>query len=149
MARLLIVAVGLVGLAVTGCGSDEPPSSPLLGWWDGESTHPTFAAAEVSSGEEHCETEDVLSLLLTPSIETQEGRAFFLRDPGGVMRIRPDWWHVERFSTEATLPPTAKDSGFRKGTAALWLLPDSSAAFIVDEGQVERWPSSPRNPGCD
>jgi hypothetical protein len=106
---------------------------------------------QVSAGVDHCDSDELRFLVLLRNGEhPPEAVASFLRDPQGVMRTtRPEWGDVEPLATQQTVPDSARDSGFRKDGARLFLPDDLSAAFIVLDGEVERWPASPHYPGCD
>jgi hypothetical protein len=70
----------------------------------------------------------------------------YVRDPKGVFG-RPEF--VTGFEVEPNPPPAAEDTGFRRGSAELWVQPDDAAVVWVVEGsgRAERWPRGP-TPVC-
>jgi hypothetical protein len=63
--------------------------------------------------------------------------ALYFRDPTGVMAE----WTATAFEADASLPPTATDTGYRSGDIALWLDPGGDA-YVVLPDRIERWPRS-------
>ena len=90
-------------------------------------------------GPDHCGMESARVIItgdpLGARYTTSGDDLEYLRDPNGVLGAN------EPFDPAATLPDAAVDTGYRSGTEELWIVPgDSSAIFLVDGDQIERWP---------
>lgn len=69
----------------------------------------------------------------------------YVRDPEGTF---PADALAGRYSGNATLPATARDTGFRSDKWRLWVAADGRAAFLVRGGAVERWPWNEQGLAC-
>lgn len=76
----------------------------------------------------HCHWQDVRFLKL------DERDRVYVRDPGGAWAK----WVTRPYAAHAELPASAKDSGFHRDGAELWLTEDP--AYLVSEENVELWP---------
>jgi hypothetical protein len=55
------------------------------------------------------------------------------------------------FRPDATLPPSATDTGFRQGVTELWMVPNDDAFVFIRssaDGRVEAWPLDRSPIGC-
>lgn len=88
-------------------------------------------------GPEHCDWTSVTFVLLGGFRGQQ-----YLRDPEGVLAqfVRG------RYAVSAELPKGARDSGYRRDGAALWV--SRNAAYLVTPGNVERLPAAKRPIRC-
>lgn len=84
-------------------------------------------------GAEHCDWTSVTFVVLGGFRGQQ-----YLRDPEGVLA---PFVHG-RYAAAAELPRRARDTGYRRDGAALWL--DRNAAYVVTPGNVERLPAAKR-----
>jgi len=70
----------------------------------------------------------------------------YVRDPEGIFNAD---LLLGTLDEDATLPPTADDTGYHSGSVALWLDPsDEGVAFLVSADHVERWPRFKEFVGC-
>lgn len=143
--RVRFIALAAVSAAVApgfACFSDDDFS---LGEWrteDGAFVPPEVVMAD--NGESHCRAQDVWWVMLGRT-EVSSGLSF-LRDSDGVLFERVQ---EEPFGADVRLPANAIDPGLSTKEAELWLDPDESAAYLVFDDRVERWPRTVTDPGCD
>jgi hypothetical protein len=93
----------------------------------------------ISSGQgpEHCDWDSATFLDLRGDT--------FVKDPEGVL---PSEYVNGTFVPDTSLPADANDTGYRLDAQQLWVGADGSAAFIVTEEGVERWPAADEALGC-
>lgn len=122
-----------------------------LGVWT-DAAGERVPVAEVLSfrGDRHCDWQDVTFLQVDeePSAADPRQAQEYFRDPEGVLAGHLDG----TFTGHARLPGDARDTGWRRAGRELWLVPDRSAAYLVnleDETDVERWPASTQPIYCD
>jgi hypothetical protein len=117
--------------------SELPPSAVPDSWvqvWTDRTGKPVPTdVIESGPGPAHCD-------LTTVTLLTLAGRRQYARDPDG--KLTKELAHPYRAT--ATLPTQARDSGFRRDGAALWLTDD--AAYLVSPQNTELWPRS--DVGC-
>ena len=122
------------------CNSAELPADETdrLGvqiWEDADGNRVPTTAVTSFPGADHCDWQDVTFLMLGGE---RRGRQF-VRDVDGELA------ELTRttYDGSATLPDTARDTGFSRDGRELWATPD--AAYVVDLGDpadVERWPAA-------
>ncbi len=88
-------------------------------------------------GPQHCEWDSVTFLDIKGDT--------FIKDPQGV--LPPEWFDVP-YDPDVTLPPDAKDTGYRLDRQKLWMAEDRSAVFIMTGREIERWPAATEFVGC-
>lgn len=93
----------------------------------------------ISSGQgpEHCDWDSATFLDLRGDT--------FVKDPKGVL---PSEYLNGTFVPDTSLPADASDTGYHLDAQQLWVDADGSAAFIVTEQGVERWPAADEDLGC-
>lgn len=104
---------------------------PLSVWVDGDGNRVSTSSITTRQGHEHCGWQRVTFLQL--------GERQFVRDADAVI---PAERLAATYQADAVLPPDAVDTGFRQDARALWLAADGTAAYLVDEQRVERWPAA-------
>jgi len=125
---------GWLVVGLRACDASEfDPSVPLTFsvtiWTDAAGNRVSTETIRSAPGPGHCGWDSAIWLIV-------DGNLYF-GDPEGVMRE----WTTTTFEPNAQLPATASDSGYRTGAWALWLDPGGDA-YMVSEGQIERWPRS-------
>jgi hypothetical protein len=118
-------------------------------WSDASGARVPVTTVESYAGPEHCDLQDITFLRLgdDPTDASPDPVVEYLRDTTGELGI----FHDGEFSDHARLPADAKDTGWRHDGRELWLVPDSSAAYLVsleDPSDVERWPASTKPIEC-
>jgi hypothetical protein len=88
-------------------------------------------------GPEHCDWDSATFLHLDDRT--------FAKDPDDV--LPPEWFQLT-YDDDVSLPPDARDTGYRLERQRLFLAVDGSAAFIVTEQGAERWPATAETPAC-
>ncbi|QIK66925.1 hypothetical protein G7072_11745 [Nocardioides sp. HDW12B] len=115
-------------------------------WTDAEGTPVPTSRVQSSAGPEHCDWQDVTFL------QVGDGRdgGQYLRDVDGELA------DSERtsYAAQVPLPADATDTGWRLDGRELWLVPDGSAAYVVEAGRStgppvgERWPGTKEPVAC-
>lgn len=123
------------------CGnSSELPALAQQRWTDaGGHTLPTEKVVSFS-GPAHCDWAGITFLDI--GRDKPEGGQEYLRDPDGLLADTTRG----RYAPAVGLPSDARDTGFRRNGAAVWVTED--AAYVVIGDQVERWPRANRGVGC-
>ncbi len=98
-------------------------------WTNEQGERIPITVIQSSRGPEHCDWDSATFLDLRGDT--------FVKDPQGVL---PPESFSGTFDPNITLPEDAKDTGYRLDGQRLWVAADRSAAFIVTEQGVERWP---------
>jgi hypothetical protein len=138
-------SVGREGWAMEAWAMCDPSELPEevaddlgYGVWEDRSGHRVpLSTAHSFNGGEHCDWEDITFL--------RHGGNDYVRDPAGKLRD----YLVTTFGKDVPLPPSARDTGLRRGGLALWTVPGGDAAYVVGEGgSVERWPAAKQAIGC-
>lgn len=88
-------------------------------------------------GPEHCDWGSVTFLTLKGDT--------FIKDPRGVLSSEG---LESAFDADASLPENATDTGYMLDRQRLWLAPDRTAAYLVSDRKVERWPAAAEAIGC-
>jgi hypothetical protein len=143
-AGVAALAATAFSLAVlSSCSSDdgEPANSPgAMLWTDADGKIQPTTAVVGEAGPEHCEWQSATFLDLGGGIVA--GGEQYLRDPEGVVPGRL----ATSYGSHVDLPSDARDTGFRRDGAALWVASD--AAYIVAANGTERWPRTVDGIGC-
>ncbi|CAN5816487.1 hypothetical protein BH23CHL8_BH23CHL8_03140 [soil metagenome] len=97
-------------------------------------------------GPAHCDWQSIRFLYWSrpDAPRTVRATSLYLRDPEG--RFRGDW--EVPFLRSTTLPSDARNTGYRRDGAALWMAADARAMYVKDGARVERWPRVPSGIGC-
>lgn len=90
-----------------------------------------------SQGPEHCDWDSATFLHLRGDT--------FVKDPEGVL---PSEHLNGTFVPDTSMPTDANDTGYRLDAQQLWVRADGSAAFVMTEQRVERWPAADEALGC-
>lgn len=110
---------------------------PRQVWQDADGNRVPTSVIFSSRGPEHCDWETVTFL-------TVDGQGY-ISDPGNVLDGRG---FIAPFDSDASLPPNAVDTGYRRDDRHLWLSSDRSIAYVVTDDAVEVWPSSTEEFAC-
>lgn len=97
---------------------------------------------------EHCGWESARVLITGPTMGQPYAAdsVHYVRDPEGVLEMPA---LTESLRLDATLPPTALDTGYRRGAVELWhVADDASSVWLVSAEGVERWPAG-ETPICN
>jgi hypothetical protein len=88
-----------------------------------------------------CRQQAVRTLWWTTAPGKRRDERLYVRDPEGQFRDR---WRAPylRFTR---LPSDARDTGYRRDGATIWMAPDRDSIYIRDGRNVQRWPRIPRN----
>jgi hypothetical protein len=116
-------------------GADEIDDLGIEIWEDADGNRVPTTDVTSFPGAEHCDWQDVTFLMLGGE---RKGRQF-LRDLDGELADQTR----TTYDGSATLPDTARDTGFHRDGRELWVSRD--AAYLVDRsdpGDVERWPAA-------
>lgn len=118
-------------------------------WTDAEGCLVRIDVLDERPGPEHCDWQDTRVLTtgerLGERYTERENSREYVRDPTGIYR---DQALVDGFDSDAPLPDTAQDTGFRRGEIELWIDPADDTAIFLKEGEkIERWPLG-RTPLC-
>jgi hypothetical protein len=129
-----VLGPGWTVVALRACDASEfdptvPLTFPVTVWTDVFGKPVSTETIRSNPGPGHCGWESATWLHL-------DGELYF-RDPEGVMAE----WTATLFAADASLPPTATDTGYRSGDIAVWLDPGGDV-YLVLPGRVERWPRS-------
>lgn len=126
------------GWTVVGLRACDPaefaPAAGITGalstvWLDGNDRRVNTTVLSEIVGPEHCGWESTIWLRL-------DG-ALFIRDPRGVLRADT----VGAYEAHATLPRTARSTGYHDAGRIIWRVPtDADSIYVVSTGGVERWP---------
>ena len=111
-------------------------------WTDENGDRVPVSLLSSSEGAAHCDWQKAHFL------GTGRGTShkLYARDPDGVL---PSTMLTSRYDGDATLPPGAKDTGYRLDDWRLWLAADGSKAYVRTPRGVEAWPRVRRGMGCD
>ncbi len=116
-----------------------PP--PLAGrWTDTAGQEVPADQVESSAGPRHCDWQSV-TFLQVGGPPLKGGREF-LRDPQHLLADEVDG----TYAPDVELPADARDTGWRRDGAALWLT--GNAAYVITGDHVERWPQATQGIGC-
>jgi hypothetical protein len=120
------------------CDASEFPASsdgerPYRIWTDRTGARMHTDRVVGYRGSAHCD-ETAVTFVVLGGFRGQQ----YLRDPEGVLA---QFVHG-RYAAAAKLPKGARDTGFRRAGAALWL--GRNAAYVVTPGNVERLPAAKR-----
>ena len=149
--------VGEGGVPKVGCGqpgSDTDMSkdpdyvSYVRGWTNAQGC---AVRRDVIAMREHggCYPDNIREILIgTPLGEptTPQTTRIYVRDPDGAAHGAFGTAPLRR---NIALPPGARDSGYRFGDLALWILPDDPQyVYVVSPDGVEAWPLAQPLYGC-
>lgn len=96
-------------------------------------------------GPADCGQQSVRIIWWTTPSERRRDERIYVRDPEGRFR---DQWQAP-YLRATTLPANARDTGYRRDGASLWMAPDRDSIYLKDGDRVQRWPRIPRNAiGC-
>lgn len=109
-------------------------------WTDAEGTPVPTSRVQSSAGPEHCAWQAITFLQVGDRRDGEQ----YLRDVDGELA------EEERtsYAAQVPLPADATDTGWRLDGRELWLVPDRSAAYVVEAGPSvgapvgERWPGT-------
>lgn len=124
----------VVGLRA--CDASEfDPATPLTNevtvWTDADGQRASTEVIRSVVGPGHCGWESATWL------HVRSTGGLYFRDPKGVMKD----WTKSRYDARSSLPPDARDTGYRSGVMRLWI-ETGGDAYLVSPGRVERWPRS-------
>jgi hypothetical protein len=130
------------------CDPSEFPGSvtDALGievWSDDSGNRVPVTTISSSAGPEHCGWQDIT--FLTLGGKTRERQ--YLRDTTDELGD----FLATTFDASVSVPTRAIDTGFELDGQRLWLHPDGSAAYVVDEAtpeDAERWPAAQEPVWC-
>lgn len=146
--------------APTAC--DPPPSAATdvtreaswavgQGWferWRDEASCAVRADVLFSTtGASHCDWQSIRFLHYDDGRPVSKGSRPYVRDQRGIL----SGVDVEdSFAKLAEVPPTSRDSGYRRGEWALWVDDRRPGRVYLrrDDGAVERWPRAAEPVGC-
>lgn len=143
------VGWGVTSYAACDLAEMPPEISDAAGidvWTDETGARVPTSQVQSYPGPEHCDWQDITFLQLGDHREGQQ----YLRDADGALARSTRTTYAE----QVQLPEDATDSGWRRDGRALWLVPDRSAAYLVDLDEVEgpkiaeRWPGAEDAIGC-
>jgi hypothetical protein len=119
-------------LSEFGRGADMGPGVWLWANRDGRTI-------EERRGPAHCRQQSTRTLWFDgPGVR---GRALYVRDPEGHFR---DGWRAP-YLRSTTLPANARNTGYRRDGASIWMAADRDSVYIKQGGTVQRWPRIPAN----
>lgn len=95
-------------------------------------------------GPAHCRQQSVRTLWWATSSGKRRDQRFYVRDPEG--RFRNQWRAPYLRFTK--LPSDARNTGYRRDGATIWMAPDRDSIYIKDGRNVQRWPRVPNIAGC-
>ena len=152
-------ALALLAIFASACTSGSPVpglgGSDHVGVWTGpegspaergESRERTFEVASRPMPD-HCDWQQATILQVawplgsTSAIGDSVEVRGFIRDAEGVLPDVPGAFRSE-LQVDADLPDGARPTGYRLGEVEFWLGPDNGEeyAYLVRDGEVERWP---------
>jgi hypothetical protein len=140
--RFCVLVAVVVLLA--GCGGRDWNE----GWRDGEGT--VVPENVVSTGKPECVDNAVFLYVGWPlgtpgAYDTFDSAREYVRAPDGLHWMET----VGALDTDATLPQSARNTGYHLGDLQLWLGRDAhKAAYLVEGSKVERWPRLVEPIGC-
>jgi hypothetical protein len=111
-------------------------------WQDADGDPVPVTTITSSPGPEHCDWEDIVFLRLGRA--GSDSWQQYLRDTDGELTALLRTTYAD----DVALPAGAEATGYRHDGRELWLVPDGSAAYLVDVADpddVERWPA-PQEP---
>lgn len=154
MRQFGILTVCMAGVVILACsgGSDDFSIDEVAGDWAYETDSPNGGSTYNSvllydwPEDEHCDWAPLALLLL----DTGDGSSIasvmeFVRSEESDPSRAPVSGFV---GLNATVPDDAKDTGYTKNGARLYVALDQSSAWLVVEGHVERWPRQLPVLGC-
>jgi hypothetical protein len=100
-------------------------------------------------GPDACGGDKVADILMGTPLgkPSDESPRIYVKDPTNVFN---DDATANAYDSAATLPDTARDSGYRQDGAEMWIVPeDDQFIFLVTGDNAERWPLDPSPAGCD
>jgi hypothetical protein len=109
-------------------------------WEDDDGRAVPVTQVQSWQGAEHCDWQDITFLQLGGDRRRQ-----FVEDRKN--EFGPDLLRTT-FAADVELPADAEDTGYRREGRHLWLAADGTAAYLVGERAVERWPAS-KGFGCE
>jgi hypothetical protein len=99
-----------------------------------------------TAGASHCNWESIRFLYYDDGRPVSKGSAPYVRDRHGILTGVS---FEDSFAKLDEVPPTARDSGYRRGDWALWIDEQSpERVYLVGDGAVERWPRAAEPVGC-
>lgn len=131
------------------CDPAELPASFTDGrwyeiWTDRDGDRVPITVVHSSEGAEHCDWQRA-HFLSTGADAAGKGRLYG-RDPEGVL---PDGMLTSAYDGDVPMPVHARDTGYRHGDRALWLIDgDPSKAYVRTPDAVEVWPEVAKGMGC-
>jgi hypothetical protein len=132
-----------------GVAFDNPPAYPGYQWTRNGQAVPT-AELEASAGPNHCDWQSATIFTIGWPLGTSAQNAghsrSYIRDPKGVMGRT----YKERLVKGASLPATARPTGYKLGSIELYLSPadQDEALYLVTPSGTERWPRADPMFGC-
>lgn len=108
-------------------------------WTDAEGRRVPTTTVKSSQGAEHCDWQDITFIHWHEDDELVQFVGAGAEAAGLAEMLR------SRFDGSATLPASARTTGYQRGGRELWLTPEGDAAYLVsvdDAGDVERWPAA-------
>ena len=143
---LVAIVATASALALTGCGGGTFDKS----WVDRGGNELQAEVVSVYHGSRDCfDGVTFLHLGWPPGTASrfQNGPHVrqYVRDPEGTF---PRGELAGPYSGNASLPPDARDTGFRAGEWRLWVAPGGRAVYLAADRRVERWPWIERGFGC-
>lgn len=143
------VGWGVTSYATCDVAEMPPEISDAAGidvWTDATGARVLTSKVQSYPGPEHCDWQEITFLQIGDHRQGQQ----YLRDVDGALARSTRTSYAE----QVPLPGDATDSGWRRDGRALWLVPDRSAAYLVDLAEVdgptvaERWPGAEDVIGC-
>jgi hypothetical protein len=113
-------------------------------WTDADGRRVPTTTIVSYDGPEHCDWQDIVFVTLGDGPDAEQ----LLRDVDGEFGRS---WLTTTYDGAATLPPGARDTGYRRDGRQLWLDEDPRAAYLVnvdDPTDVERWPAARKPIQC-
>jgi hypothetical protein len=95
-------------------------------------------------GPAHCRQQSVRTLWWTTASGKRRDERLYVRDPEG--RFRNQW--QAPYLRFTRLPNDARNTGYRRDGATIWMASDHDSIYIKDGGNVQRWPRVLRIAGC-
>lgn len=134
------VAPVVLVLLLAGCSGDAEPA------WTRNGTAADPREVTSFAGAAHCDWQSTTFLSLGWPLGTRAahvGQArHYVRDPQGVLGGD----YRDRLRTDQAPPPSAVDTGYRRGDVQLWVTADR--AYLLRNGRGESWPRAVDPPAC-